>query len=288
MRNADTSFTIVTGATGSMGREAVRSLASRGESVIALCRDRARGEKMVDAVIHEFPEAEVELACVDLSSIASVKEFCESLRGRSIKGLFNNAGTLLRDFSLSADGLEMCVAVNYVAPFILCEAIGPMMPDGAHIVNMVSLTTRFPSIGRDFFEEKPEDYSQLGTYARSKLALMLYSVDFARRHPALHVNVSDPGVVNSNMIKMDRWFDPLADILFRPFCKSPAKGVSPALRALETDATGKLFIGNRVREIPAKYRGSSNLDWLLEETRRIVRLNATRIPHIPQPTNQGR
>lgn len=253
---------IVTGATGSMGAAAVRALVAKGESVIALCRSAERGEKLLASVKAEYPGAELELALVDLSSIASVKAFADSMEGRCIKGLFNNAGTLLRDYTLSEDGLEMCVAVNFVAPCILCNRIGAIMQPGGHIVNMVSLTARFPKIDKDFFNESPEHYSQLGTYARSKLALLLFSIDFARTHPDLHVNVSDPGVVNSNMIRMDRWFDPLADIFFRPFCSSPEKGVAPALRALETDETEKLFIGSKTKPIPSRYYMDEDFSWL--------------------------
>lgn len=262
---------IVTGATGSMGAAAVRALVARGESVIAVCRSESRGGKLLADVSAGCPGASLELAVADFSSIASVKAFADSMEGRRIKGLFNNAGTLLRDYTLSADGLEMCVAVNYVAPYILCNRIGAMMQPGDHIVNMVSLTARFPKIDRDFFKEKPGDYSQLGTYARSKLALLLFSMEYARNHPDLRVNVSDPGIVNSNMLRMDRWFDPLADILFRPFCSSPEKGVSPALRALETDLTGNLFVGRRNRPVPSRYDGFEDLVWLLEATDDIVK-----------------
>lgn len=257
---------IVTGATGSMGRAAVRALAAKGGSVIAACRSRERGEKMAAEISAEFPCASIELAQVDLSSIASVQNFADSMEGRCIKGLFNNAGTLLRDYTLSQDGLEMCTAVNYIAPFILCGRIGAMMPPGGNIVNMVSLTCRYVSIDNGFFTDGPEKYSQLGTYAKTKLALMLATMEYARRHPELHVNVSDPGVVNSNMISMGRWFDPLADIFFRPFISSPEKGVAPALRALGTDVTGKLFIGRKIKDIPQKCLRSADAGRLWHET----------------------
>lgn len=257
---------IVTGATGSMGRAAVKALALKGESVIAVCRNAARGEELVSSVRDAMPEARVEIAIADLGSLASVRAFADSLEGRPVKGLFNNAGTLLRNRTLSADGLEMCVAVNYVAPFVLCNRIGAMMEPGGHIVNMVSLTSRFPEIREDFFQEPAAEYSQLGTYAKSKLALLMFSREFALRNPSLRVNVSDPGIVNSNMIKMDRWFDPLADIFFRPFCSSPEKGVAPALRALETDLTGKLFVGRQIKEMPLKNSQSAAAEWLWNES----------------------
>jgi len=261
---------IVTGATGSMGKAAVRALVSKGESVIGVCRSQKRAELMEASIRSEFPDAKLSIGIADLSSIASVKEFAASLEGQRIKGLFNNAGTLNRDFSLSKDGIEMCVAVNYVAPFILCNRIGAMMEAGGHIVNMISLTCRFAKLDGNFFLDGSKEYSQLGTYAKSKLALMMFTMEFARRHPELIVNVADPGVVNSNMISMGRWFDPLADVLFRPFCKSPENGVAPALRALEAKESGKLYVGDSIRDIPKKCRKYSDVNELWKETLKLV------------------
>lgn len=263
---------IVTGATGSMGSAAVRALAAKGESVIAACRDLCRGQAMADAVLKDFPNAAIDVAYVDLSSIASINAFIETLNGQQIKGLFNNAGTLPRHFQLSQDGLELCMAVNYLAPFLLCDKIGALMAPGGHIVNMVSLSSRYVTIDRDILKPDRQKFSQLGTYARSKYALMLFSVEFARQHPELKVNVSDPGIVDSNMIRLDRWFDPLTDVLFRPFCKSPEHGVSPALRALEAEETGKLFIGKTIKEISSRYTNQDEINLLWSETEKTLSL----------------
>ena len=42
---------------------------------------------------------------------------------------------------------------------------------------------------------------------------------------------ADPGVVNTGIITQHRWYDPLADVFFRPFIKSPEKGSIPLYRA---------------------------------------------------------
>lgn len=268
---------VVTGATGSMGAAACRALASEGQyRVIMACRNPEKGEKVRESILADYPAAELELRIVDLKSVASVRAFADSLAAEagSIAGIFNNAGTLNRDFRKTADGFEECVAVNFIAPMIICDTLAPLMKAGSRIVNMVSLTCRFPKIDRQFFDKTAADFSQLGTYALSKLALMIYSIRLSERFPQLFVNVSDPGVVNSNMIHMDRWFDPIADALFRPFCKKPIDGVSPALRALKADCSGRLFVGKSVRNIPARYRRVALADWLFSEA--AARLDSAR------------
>lgn len=244
--------TIVTGASGSMGAAAVKALAAEGRPVIMACRNLEKGEAVRQGILARFPEARIDLRQVNLASIKSINEFADGLAGVPLDGLFNNAGTLNRDFRLTVDGLEETMAVNFVAPFILTGRLLGQMTENAHIVNMVSLTCRLANLKEGFLTPHKEDFSQLGTYSTTKLALLLFTIALARR-TGLSVNMSDPGVVNSNMITMGRWFDPLADVLFRPFCKKPEKGVQPALNALESDRTLKFFVGNSCREVPKKY-----------------------------------
>ncbi|MBQ3979920.1 MAG: hypothetical protein II634_03915 [Lachnospiraceae bacterium] len=75
------------------------------------------------------------------------------------------------------------------------------------------------------------------------------------------------------MISMGRWFDPLADVLFRPFIKTPEQGVQPALRALASDTQGKYYVGKRVEALPDKFYDPALDLRLWEETGRILGLD---------------
>lgn len=238
---------IITGATGSMGKVATREMATEGWTVIMACRNMKKAEATRDEILKAVPDARLELMPLDLSSQRSVREFVDSLGERRIDSLFCNAGYMARRYELSVDGYEKDMATNYLGNKLLLELIIPLMPQEGHIVNMVSLSTKFVSLHKDFLHEDPKKFSQLGTYARSKKALLQYSLQLAKEHPHLYINVADPGIVDSNMITMGRWYDPLADIFFRPFIKSPEHGVAPALRALHSNVTGKYFVGKRIK-----------------------------------------
>ena len=43
------------------------------------------------------------------------------------------------------------------------------------------------------------------------------------------VNAVDPGVVDTGIITMHRWFDPIVDWIFRPIIRTPAQGVERTL-----------------------------------------------------------
>lgn len=88
-----------------------------------------------------------------------------------------------------------------------------------------------------------ETFGQLKTYALSKKLITRFAAEFApvAAREGVNVNCADPGVVDSDMISMHRWYDPLANIFFRPFIRRPAKGAIPALRALASDRRGLIF-----------------------------------------------
>ena len=244
---------IITGATGAMGAAATRALALRGSTVLMACRNVLKAEEVRNRILAEVPGADIRIGKLDLSRTNSVRIFVDSLGPEPISALFNNAGVISREYSLTADGFENTFAVNYFGPVLLMRLLLPKMLPDAVVVNMVSLTCRYVSIDGNSLKPSGKDFSQLGTYARSKLALLRFSLEFARRHPEVRVNLADPGIVNSNRIDLGHWFDPLAVVLFRPFCKSPERGVQPALNALFSGERNRYFVGKRCRAIPSVY-----------------------------------
>lgn len=253
-----------------MGSEAVKALAKSGDRVIMACRNLRKGEDVRAGILMECPYANIDLRELDLSSFDSVRKFASGFEKGTVDALFNNAGIISREWKLSPDSIENTIATNYTGPYLLTRLMLPAMKKGAGIVNMVSLTCRFGRVGKDFFDGSEKiPFKRLKVYSDSKLALLLFSIELSRRNPDLRVNVADPGVVNSNMISMGKWFDSLADIFFRPFIKSPAKGVAPALRALESGGNLEYHVGEKVTPISARYLSHSLCSWLWNETERI-------------------
>lgn len=240
---------IITGASGSMGAAAAESLASEGWRVIMACRNLEKAERIRSGIVSRHPSAEIEAVHLDLSSLSSVQKFAETMKDESIDVLFNNAGTICREWSMTEDGYERTFQVNFVGPALLSLLLSDKLE---RIVSMVSLTCSLTGIAPGYSGDSKDGFSQLGTYARSKLSLFLFTLELGRRK-GLDVKLSDPGIVNSNMITMGRWFDPLADILFRPFCSSPEKGVRPALNAIRTDGMGPGYYKGR-KNLPVKKR----------------------------------
>lgn len=264
---------IVTGASGSIGSEATRGILMKGKPVIMAVRNIAKAEPIKAQLEAEIPGCDISIMKLDLSSFDSVVEFVGNLKSQEITpcGLLNNAATLNRDYSLTKDGLETTVQTNYAAVYLLTRMLMPLMTEQANIVNTVSVTRKIAKMDEKFFEKGADEYSQLGTYSTTKFALLMFTGELIKRYgDKFHVNATDPGVVNSNMISMHRWFDPLADIFFRPFIKSPRKGAMPAINASFATQSGDLYRKNSHTTLSSQYEEHPLSAWLWDTTEKLL------------------
>lgn len=207
---------IITGANGGMGKAITRAMAGMGVPVIMACRNVERAAGVRDEIVRETGNGRVELHQLDLASVASIRSFVDGLNGREVSVLVNNAGIMCRDFTTTEDGLEMTVGVNYVGTWLLTNWLLPNMgkTGKTRIINTSSVTCKMGEVGDHFFKLDPEHYRRFKAYPNSKLAILMFTAELARRVQgrAITVNAVDPGVVNTGMITMHKWYDPLADV----------------------------------------------------------------------------
>jgi NAD(P)-dependent dehydrogenase (short-subunit alcohol dehydrogenase family) len=98
---------VVTGANSGIGFETVCALAAHGAGVTLACRDVAAAEQAADRIRSSHSGAEVRVAMLDLSSLASVRSFAEAWKG-PLDLLVNNAGVMApRTWQGTPDGFEL-------------------------------------------------------------------------------------------------------------------------------------------------------------------------------------
>ncbi len=244
---------LITGATGCMGAAACKSLAAKGVPVLMACRNLKKAEDVRADILRSIPAADLQIRQLDLSSMASVQAFADGIQKGDVSAVFHNAGVISRNYRLTQDGLENTFSVNYFGPMLLTLLLLPKLPQDARIVSMVSLSCRYVTLSERDLRPAAEDFSQLGSYARSKRALLSFSLELARRYPELRVNLADPGIVATDIIDLGHWYDPLTDVIFKPFCKKPLAGVQPALRAMEATDGPRYYVGKGSKAIPGRY-----------------------------------
>lgn len=182
---------VVTGGASGIGRAIVQRLIADGLRVIVLDRNSPdRGEWVA----------------VDLTDAAAI-----AAAGRKVAGLasrvdvlVNNAGVLIE--SSLADQplaeLDLMLSVNLRAPFLVTQALLPLIPKGGRIINTAS---ELGYLGRQ----------RLSAYAATKGGVLTMTRSWARElAPDILVNAVAPGPVETPLLAFDR--------------------MSPAEQALET------------------------------------------------------
>ncbi len=109
---------VVTGATGGIGRWIALGLARAGHAVVVVGRDRSRGNDALAWIGARAPSAPLELVIADLSSLAATRQAGLRIEARhpAIDVLVNNAGVFCARREETAEGHERVIAVNHLAP----------------------------------------------------------------------------------------------------------------------------------------------------------------------------
>ena len=260
---------IVTGASGGIGRAITAALAAQGFRIVMACRNREKAETVRRRIAAESGNSGITVETLDLASFASIRAFAARIAGygQPVSLLVNNAGAMFPDFGTTPDGFERTMATNCLGPVLLTELLLPSMklPDTsekrstpevatARIVNTVSLTAHFARLGKEFLRPSAAHYGRFRAYGRSKRALLAYTAELAGRTKGsgIVVNAADPGIVDTDIISMQCWYDPLADRLFRPLIRSPRRGAQAALNASAATVSGFIHYPGSRKKIPGR------------------------------------
>jgi NAD(P)-dependent dehydrogenase (short-subunit alcohol dehydrogenase family) len=239
---------LVTGAAGGIGLETAAALANLGAHVVLAARSEARGAPALGRIRREGGSAE--LLSMDLGAFASIREAAERFSSACARldVLVHNAGVATRRREVTPDGHERIWQTNFLAPFLLTRLCMPLLEasPAPRIVNVASEAHR--SARFDWKDPELErGFAGFRAYANSKLALILWTRELARRKPAIAVNAVHPGVIATGIWRAvpapGRWL--LAAVL--PSAKTGARplvrlAADPALAGV----TGRYF--DKLRE----------------------------------------
>lgn len=123
---------LITGSTDGIGKLTALKLAKEGNTVYI----HGRSETKVNNVVTEIKEASnndnVKGFVADFSDLSAVKKLTEQIKIDipTIDILINNAGIFKTPSVKTKDGLDIRMAVNYLAPYILTENILPVLEKG--------------------------------------------------------------------------------------------------------------------------------------------------------------
>lgn len=184
---------LITGATAGLGRELAREYARRPGHLLVHGRSPEKLRMLQQELSGQ--SAHITPLQADLSELAEVRKLAVSVREATdvLSVLVNNAGIgpgSSDQREESADGFELRLAVNHLAPFALTLNLLPLLraSDGSSRVVNVASTAQTPF---DFDDPQlTRNYSGGRAYAHSKFAMIATGFHLAQVLPAEEVTVN--------------------------------------------------------------------------------------------------
>jgi len=264
---------LITGANSGIGRETALALARMGANVVMVCRSEGKGEAARREIATKSGNKSVDLLLCDLSSLEGVRKLAHETQARygKLDVLVNNAG-LFRLGGKSVDGFEKTFAVNYLAPFLLTNLLLGLLRSSSpsRIVNVSSVAHYNGQIDLNAIERRNTP-SGWGGYSLSKLALVMFTYELARRLAGRGVtaNCLHPGGVATNIWKVP-------PTLVRPFLKSAKEGAQTTVYLASSpeveNVSGKYFEDESPKRSSNESYDDQKARILWETTARLVGL----------------
>jgi NAD(P)-dependent dehydrogenase (short-subunit alcohol dehydrogenase family) len=245
---------LITGATDGVGKATAFELAKRGFRVVLAVRNENKAQAVKREILTAVRTGDVDYVLGDLASLRQVRRlseaFCE--RYATLDVLINNAGVVLPTRTETEDGHETTFQVNYLSHFLLTQLVTGRLkrsPQG----RIINLSSSVYTMGRfDVHNlEGEKRYSAMGAYAASKLFMLMFTEELAKRlgGTAITANAAHPGIVRTPMMRGLPGLLGVVSLLATPFSVSPDKGAetsvhlasSPEVRAI----SGRYFMRSK-------------------------------------------
>lgn len=250
---------LVTGAAGGLGQATALGLVRLGATVLMVARDRTSGEAAAAEIRRMRPHESLELLIADLSSQRQVRALAMEVieRHPRLDVLINNAACVSGERRLSEDGIEITLATNHLAPFLLTNLLAERLANAApsRVVNVTSYLHRsVRAIPWDDLQSERE-YASHAVYNLTKLMNVLFTYELAKRLAGTGVtaNCLHPGWPLKTRLGRDehgiaRVFDRLSKIV----AKSADEGARTTLFLASspdvTDVSGSYFMNCKPAE----------------------------------------
>jgi NAD(P)-dependent dehydrogenase (short-subunit alcohol dehydrogenase family) len=262
---------LITGATDGIGKVTATELARKGYAVVLAARNETKAATVTTEIVASTGNRNVDYLIADLTSLAQVGRLAEMFMVRypRLDVLINNAGIVMPQRILTADGYETTFQVNYLAQFYLTQLLLGELEKSrrGRVINLSSSVYRAGKFNLGNLRSE-QQFSTIGTYAASKLYVLLFTIELAQRLKPTRViaNAVHPGIVRTPMMRGAPGVFRAISYAALPFSRSPDRGAATSVfLAGSPDAahiSGQYFANGKVQKVKTAFNTRENRDLL--------------------------
>ncbi len=271
---------LITGGTSGIGKAAATALAAMGAEVVVAGRNRERGEAAVGEIRRESRSEKVSLMLADLALQAEVRQLADEFKARydRLDVLVNNAGLIQSRRTETPEGIELTLAVNHLAPFLLTNLLLDLLKSSApsRIITVASEARRQAEIDLDDLQSERR-YRAFPVYGMTKLANILFTYELAERlrETGVVANCVHPGGVNTDFGNNNRSLGILLFRAIKPFLRTSQRGADTVVYLASSPAAGEMsgkYLVDRKEISPAQPRDKGLQQRLWEVSEELINL----------------
>ena len=238
----------ISGATGGIGKELCRHLASLGASLLLLDRNSERSNAWIEKLKAEFPSLDAKHLRLDLADFETVRSVTKELQKSTPDYLIFNAGAYHVPRYTTSIGHDNVFQINFLAPYYMARTLLPTMKErGGRIVAVGSIAHNYSHIDLNDIEFLTRKQSSK-VYGNAKRFLMfsLFGLD----KDSKIITVAHPGITLTNITAhYPKLIYAIIKHPMKVIFMSPRRASLSILAAMVQDADKNEWFGPRLFDI---------------------------------------
>ena len=196
---------LITGANSGIGKALAFLTAKHQHRLILIVRKESDAKQLSDDIKTETQNQNIVVFACDLSKQNDIEKCCSTIKQNysNLDILINNAAVYTETRMVTADNIEMNLAVNVLAPFLLTKNLLSLLDNSekSKVYNISSIGEKYGKVDfDDIMSEK--NYSGNSVYNKSKLLLTMLTYKYSELYSDKNItfNCIHPGATMTNLV----------------------------------------------------------------------------------------